>query len=105
MADIATQVTVTRCPICEGSGVVGNEREVLAKIVEAFNKHGGAMSVDEVIEQLQRTDAARLIGRLGGMKGGRARAAKLSPERRSEIARVAASARWSRKSSKQGGGV
>lgn len=29
-----------------------------------------------------------------GIKGGPARAAKLSPEQRSEIARVAASARW-----------
>jgi hypothetical protein len=33
-------------------------------------------------------------GRLGGSKGGTIRAAKLSPERRSEIARAAAAARW-----------
>lgn len=33
-------------------------------------------------------------GRKGGLKGGRARADKLSPERRAEIARVAAQARW-----------
>ena len=32
--------------------------------------------------------------REGGLKGGKARAAKLSPERRSEIARQAALARW-----------
>ncbi len=32
--------------------------------------------------------------REGGLKGGRARAEKLTPERRSEIARKAASARW-----------
>jgi hypothetical protein len=35
-----------------------------------------------------------LYGREGGLKGGRARASKLSPERRSEIARNAARARW-----------
>ena len=35
------------------------------------------------------------LGKLGGAKGGRARAEKLSPERRSEIARKAALARWS----------
>ena len=35
------------------------------------------------------------LGRLGGMKGGKARAAKLTPERRSEIARKAAAKRWS----------
>jgi hypothetical protein len=38
--------------------------------------------------------AAALLGRKGGLKGGKARAAKLSPEERSEIARKAAAARW-----------
>jgi hypothetical protein len=37
---------------------------------------------------------AQISGRKGGQKGGTARAAKLSPERRSEIARKAARARW-----------
>ena len=36
------------------------------------------------------------LGRMGGKKGGKARAESLSPERRSEIARAAADARWSR---------
>lgn len=34
------------------------------------------------------------IGRKGGLKGGKARAAKLSAAKRKEIARKAASARW-----------
>jgi hypothetical protein len=38
--------------------------------------------------------AAVALGRLGGKKGGPARAAKLSKERRREIARKAAQARW-----------
>lgn len=38
------------------------------------------------------------LGRLGGKKGGKARAAKLPPEQRSEIARRAAEARWRRES-------
>jgi hypothetical protein len=33
-------------------------------------------------------------GKLGGAKGGKLRAEKLTPERRSEIARKAAEARW-----------
>jgi len=33
-------------------------------------------------------------GRQGGLKGGKARAAKLTPEERSESARKAARARW-----------
>ena len=37
------------------------------------------------------------LGRLGGKKGGKARADKLTPEQRSEIARKAAAARWSRR--------
>ncbi|MSQ06685.1 MAG: hypothetical protein EXR54_01955 [Dehalococcoidia bacterium] len=37
------------------------------------------------------------LGRLGGQKGGKARAAKLTPEQRSEIAKKAAQARWNSK--------
>ena len=36
------------------------------------------------------------IGRKGGLKGGKARAEKLTPEERSAIARKAAKARWAR---------
>ena len=36
-------------------------------------------------------------GRIGGLKGGKARAEKLSPERRQEIAKKAAAARWAKK--------
>ncbi|MGH2532161.1 MAG: hypothetical protein ACRDJW_07605 [Thermomicrobiales bacterium] len=36
------------------------------------------------------------LGRKGGAKGGPARAAKLSPERRREIAKQAAAARWAK---------
>lgn len=39
--------------------------------------------------------AAVALGRRGGLKVGRARADKLTPEQRSEIARKAAKARWS----------
>lgn len=38
--------------------------------------------------------AAVALGRLGGKKGGPARARKLSKQRRSEIAKKAARARW-----------
>ncbi len=41
-----------------------------------------------------KNPAAVALGRLGGLKGGRARAAKLTPERRSEIAAHAARKRW-----------
>lgn len=41
--------------------------------------------------------AAALLGRKGGLKGGKARAARLSAEERKEIARHAAQARWKNK--------
>ena len=42
----------------------------------------------------EKDPAAVALGRKGGKKGGKARAEKLTPERRSEIARIAAQARW-----------
>ena len=44
----------------------------------------------------RKNPAAVALGRLGASKGGRARAAKLTPERRREIARNAVMARWRR---------
>lgn len=41
-----------------------------------------------------KNPAAVALGKLGGMKGGRARAAKLTPQERKEIAQRAAKARW-----------
>jgi len=38
--------------------------------------------------------AAQMNGRNGGLKGGKARAERLSPQERSEIATKAARARW-----------
>jgi hypothetical protein len=40
--------------------------------------------------------AAVALGRKGGLKGGKARAAKMSAKQRSEAARKAAQARWRR---------
>jgi hypothetical protein len=42
----------------------------------------------------EKNPAAVALGKLGASKGGKARAEKLSPERRKEIARKAAKARW-----------
>jgi len=43
---------------------------------------------------LLKNPAAVALGRLGGLKGGKARAEKLSSERRKEIAQNAISQRW-----------
>src|SRR6185312_10591031 len=51
----------------------------------------------------KKNPAAVALGRKGGKKGGPARAAKLTPEQRSDSARKAVTARWSK--AKNGGGV
>lgn len=48
-------------------------------------------------DQQDKNPAAVQLGRLGGLKGGKARADKLTPERRAEIARKAAQARYGKK--------
>ena len=47
----------------------------------------------------QRSAIASALGKLGGRKGGLERAKRLSKKRRKEIAKKAASARWSNKAS------
>jgi hypothetical protein len=44
-----------------------------------------------------KNPAAVALGKLGGLKGGNARAASLSPAKRKAIAKKAAQARWSKK--------
>lgn len=44
----------------------------------------------------EKNPAAVELGKLGGKKGGPARAAKLSKRRRSDIAKRAAQARWAK---------
>jgi hypothetical protein len=45
----------------------------------------------------QKNPAAVALGRMGGLKGGKARAAKLSPKVKTAIARKAARARWGKR--------
>lgn len=45
----------------------------------------------------EKNPAAVALGRLGGLKGGKARAEKLSPSKRKKIAQKAARARWTKK--------
>jgi hypothetical protein len=44
----------------------------------------------------KKNSAAVALGKLGGIKGGHARAAKLTPDERKAIAQKAAKARWAR---------
>jgi hypothetical protein len=55
----------------------------------------GEIDDREPTPEEQGKDAAAVsLGRRGGLKGGKARATKLSAKRRTEIAKAAADARW-----------
>lgn len=54
-------------------------------------------AIGQPAEKPEKNPAAVSLGRLGGLKGGKARAQSLSSEERSEIAKKAAVARWNKK--------
>ena len=67
--------------------------------VTAFNivqQATGQIEKEETPEPPKKNPAAVTLGRLGGLKGGKARAEALSPKKRSEIAKRAAEKRWSK---------
>lgn len=66
--------------------------QIAASIVDKATKDSVQESDQE--QGSGKNPAAVALGRLGGKKGGPARAKKLTPEQRSESARKAAQARW-----------
>lgn len=69
--------------------------ELAAMIVgEATAELDSQQDDDQPTMAPEKNPNAVALGRLGGQKGGKARAQKLTPEQRKEIAKVAAHARW-----------
>jgi hypothetical protein len=60
------------------------------------------VDIDEQEPKPEKNPFAVGLGRLGGLKGGKARAEKLSKKRRSDIAKKAAQARWNKTQPKKG---
>ena len=58
-----------------------------------------ATDVEPETKKPEKNPAAVALGRLGGLKGGNARAKKLSAKKRSEIAKKAARTRWKKPAS------
>ena len=56
----------------------------------------GPERTDEPATKPQKDPLAVELGRRGGLKGGKARAERLSPDERAEAARKAARSRWSK---------
>ena len=68
------------------------------RVVQEATGEAKPQQVEPELTPDERHAAAVALGRLGGKKGGPARAKKLSKHRRSEIARKAAEARWAGRS-------
>src|SRR5688572_985956 len=89
-----------RCLVCDAEArVTENEQtdDIGAPCPEC---HAPTERVEVLAVRTVKVEAnphAAALGRLGGLKGGPARAARLDPERRREIARVAARARWAKR--------
>ncbi len=66
--------------------------QLAASIVDAATD--GEPTAEPATPEHEKDPLAVELGRRGGLKGGAARAAKLSPEQRREIAKKAAAARW-----------
>ena len=64
------------------------------RVVQEATGEADTPQAEPEVTAEERSAAAKVLGRAGGKKGGPARAAKLSPEKRSEIAKRAAQARW-----------
>lgn len=86
----------------DGPNYVGNRsgkrgQEPPDPNVTAFNIVQMAIGEIEKPKEPEKNQAAVTLGRLGGLKGGKARAEKLTPEQRKEIAQKAAAKRWAHK--------
>lgn len=64
------------------------------KIVELVTGNPINEDASPISAEREKNPAAVALGRLGGLKGGRARAESLSASRRTAIAKKAAKARW-----------
>lgn len=61
---------------------------------------GATEDREPTAEEQGKDPAAVSLGRRGGLKGGKARSRKLSPEKRTSIAKAAADARWKKNTQK-----
>lgn len=73
-----------------------DKNQAAKKLVDELSRRSEEDREDELpdLSAEERSLAAAILGRRGGLKGGPARAAKLSARRRKQIARKAARTRW-----------
>jgi hypothetical protein len=78
---------------------MGKSKDPITLATDVFDEFLGKADPESTkgITSKERNAHAKTAGHLGGLKGGHARAAKLTPEERSSIARQAARKRWPKK--------
>ena len=102
----ANPINNGKCPKCEPP--ITGELTPLDRLLDAAMDQPNPTpelqdAVEDFVEAFLEDEAvgtriaAATLGKIGGLKGGPARAAKLTPERRREIATKAAAARWENK--------
>jgi len=89
-----------QCLVCEARTIAEEDADTFS-IGEPCPHCGAPTERLEILSRrivaAQRNPSAAALGRLGGLKGGPARAAALSAERRRAIASAAARKRWARR--------
>jgi hypothetical protein len=99
------QLVTRRCRVCEWQGerIESAEADTDCPWCHAPSRVLRAVTLTERRRPLGLSVHAAALGRRGGLKGGRARANALPANRRRQIAQMAARARWSRRSKREGG--
>ena len=99
------QLVTRRCRVCEWQGerIESAEADTDCPWCHAPSRVLRAVPLAERRRPLGVSVHAAALGRRGGLKGGRARAAALPAQRRRQIAQMAARARWSRRPKSEGG--
>lgn len=72
-------------------------KQTTRSIVDLVTGNPITEDISPITSGREKNPAAVALGRLGGLKGGKARALKLSAKKRSQIAKKAAKTRWASK--------
>jgi len=93
---VSGEFVYRRCKVCEWEGHLAQspKSDPDCPVCHAPTELVAFLQPVTNIVTLWKNPHASALGRLGGRRGGPARAAALSPKRRSDIARKAALARW-----------
>jgi len=104
-SDARRQLVTRRCRVCEwqGESIEAADADTGCPWCHAPTRCVRAVPLAERRRPVGVSVHAAALGRRGGLKGGRARAAALPPLRRRQIAQAAARARWSRRPKREDG--